>query len=66
MANELKPACDLSGVGENITKIVLTVTHALDSAGQPQAGSDFWAAAMRLKRADLVVELARAFVEVRT
>ncbi len=61
-----KPACDLSGAGDNIMRIVLRVTKALDDSGQKEAGSVFWDAALRLKRADLVIELARAYVEVRT
>jgi hypothetical protein len=59
-----KPACDLAGVGENITKIVLRVTSALDKSGQKDAGSAFWESAMRLRTAAQVVELARAYVEV--
>jgi len=59
-----KPACDLAGTDGDITKIVLRVTKALDDSGQKDAGSAFWAAAMRMKRADLVIELARAYVEV--
>jgi hypothetical protein len=58
-----KPACDLAGT-DSITAIVLRVTKALDDAGQQEAGSIFWGAAMRLKRADLVIELARAYVEL--
>ena len=60
-----KPACDLAGADDNITKIVLRVTQALDDAGQKTEGSIFWHAAMRLKRPELVVKLARAYVEVR-
>lgn len=60
-----KPACDLRGAGDNITRIVLKVTAALDAAGQKHEGSTFWHSAMRLKNADQVVELARAYVEVR-
>jgi hypothetical protein len=68
MANEAiaKPACDLADAGDNITKIVLKVTAALDDAGQKTEGSAFWHAAMRLKRPELVVELARAYVEVQS
>jgi hypothetical protein len=68
MANETlaKPACDLAGAGDNITKIVLRVVKALDDAGQKEEGSTFWDAAMRLKRPDLVIELARAYVEVQS
>jgi hypothetical protein len=66
MASELKPDCDLAGTGDNITKIVLRVTAALDDAGQKHEGTAFWETAMKLRSADQVVELARAYVEVRS
>lgn len=64
MAIQRKPTCDLAGTGENITKIVLKVTAALDEAGQKQEGSAFWNTAMKLRSAAAVVELARIYVEV--
>lgn len=65
MASESKPTCDLAGTNDDITAIVLRVTKALDDSGQKDAGSAFWNSAMKLRSAALVIELARAYVEVK-
>ena len=60
-----KPACDLSDidVGDRF-RALLRVTTVLDRNGQIERASAFWKEAMRCKRYDQVLTMAREYVEV--
>jgi hypothetical protein len=62
-----KPTCDLADVeaGDSF-RLILRVSTALDRAGRPALGTEFWDAAMRMHSYGEVIDLARRYVEVAT
>ena len=60
-----KPTCDLADIAAGDSfRLILRVSTALDRAGWPALGTEFWDAAMRLRNYGEVMSLARQYVEV--